>query len=73
MTNTNPVAISDLSDAELDSVAAGNGYGYSFKQLALGNTAVQVAQNNEINVSGFSFGSRQGGAQANNNNAGNQA
>ena len=71
MTNTNPVAISELSDADLDSVAAG--WGYSFKQLALGNTAVQVAENNQLNISAFSYGSRQGGSQANNNNAGNQA
>ena len=71
MTNTYPVAISELSDAELDSVAAG--WGYSFKQIAIGNTAVQVAENNQLNLSGFSFGSRQGGSQTNNNNAGNQS
>ncbi len=50
MTNTNPVAISELSDAELDSVAAG--WGYSFKQLALGNTAVQLTIHQSSSVHG---------------------
>lgn len=71
MTDTNTMTISELSDAELDTVAAG--WGYSFKQFALGNTAVQVAANNQVNISGFSYNSTQGGAQGNNNNAGNQA
>ena len=71
MTDTNALMISDLSDAELDTVAAG--WGYSFKQFALGNTAVQVAANNQVNISGLSYHSSQGGAQGNNNNAGNQA
>ena len=71
MTDTNTMTISELSDAELDTVAAG--WGYSFKQFALGNTAVQVAANNQVNISGFSYKSSQGGSQGNNNNAGNQA
>ena len=67
------MAISDLSDAELDAVAAGNGYSYSFKQLAAGNFALQIASNNQVNASLFSVRSSQGGSQSNNNNAGNQA
>ena len=71
MTHTDSLAISELSDAELDTVAAG--WGYSFKQFALGNTAVQVAENNQVNIAALNYRSSQGGAQANNNNAGNQA
>lgn len=61
----------DLSDSELDYVAAG--WGYSFKQFALGNVAVQVAANNQVNLAAINVGSAQGGSQSNNNNAGNQA
>jgi hypothetical protein len=71
MPNSLPVAISDLSDAELDAVAAG--YGYSFKQIALGNFALQIASNNQVNASFLSVRSSQGGGQTNNNNAGNMA
>ena len=71
MLDSVPVAISDLSDAELDAVAAG--YGYSFKQAALGNFALQIASNSQVNASFISVRSSQGGAQSNNNNAGNQA
>lgn len=71
MTNTDAMAITELSDAELDTVAAG--WGYSFKQFALGNTAVQVAANNQLNIAAFNYNSSQGGSQVNNNNAGNQA
>lgn len=70
MLNTGTLVISDLSDAELDTVGAG--YGYSFKQVALGNFALQLASNSQTNISIVSFGSGQGGAQSNNNNAGNQ-
>lgn len=63
--------VCDLSDAELDSVAAG--WGYSFKQVALGNLAVQVAENNQLNIAALNVRSRQGNSQSNNNNAGNQA
>ena len=65
------MAISELSDAELDAVAAG--WGHSFKQFSFGNTAVQVAANNQLNIAGVNYRSSQGGDQANNNNAGNQA
>ena len=70
MLNTESVAISTLSDAELDAVAAGWGY---FKQVAVGNFALQLAQNNQINAAYKNIGSGQGGDQSNNNNAGNQA
>ena len=69
MTDTE-MAITELSDAELDAVAAA---GYSFKQYAFGNIAVQVAQNNQLNLAGVNYHSNQGGGQGNNNNAGNQA
>lgn len=71
MLNTDVVAISDLSDAELDAVAAG--WGYSFKQVALGNFALQIATNNQLNAAVVNVRSNQGGDQGNNNNAGNQA
>ena len=72
MLNTEAVAISDLSDAELDAVAAGTGY-YSFKQIAVGNFALQIATNNQVNAAVLNIHSAQGGSQSNNNNAGNQA
>ncbi len=71
MSDTNAVVISDLSDSELDFVAAG--WGYSFKQIALGNTAIQLAENNQVNLAVLNYRSSQGGGQSNNNNAGNQA
>lgn len=71
MSNTQPVMVSNLSDAELDTVAAG--WGYSFKQVAFGNFALQLATNNQVNAAVLNIGSSQGGSQANNNNAGNQA
>ena len=71
MLNTEPVAISDLSDAELDAVAAG--WGYSFKQVAVGNFALQLATNAQVNAAVLNVHSTQGGSQSNNNNAGNQA
>jgi len=69
MINTDSMAITELSDTELDTVAAG----FSFKQYAFGNIAVQVAANNQLNLAGINYRSSQGGDQANNNNAGNQA
>ena len=70
MTNTDSMAITELSDAELDTVAAA---GYSFKQFSYGNVAVQIAANNQLNIAGINYKSSQGGSQSNNNNAGNQA
>lgn len=70
MLNTDVAVISDLSDAELDVVAAGT---YKFKQVALGNFALAFQQNNQVNAAVFNVGSNQGGSQTNNNNAGNQA
>ncbi len=71
MLNTDPVPIFELSDTELDSVAAG--YGYSFKQVAILNVAGQYAVNNQANAAFVNILSSQGGTQSNNNNAGNQA
>ncbi len=71
MLNTDPVPISKLSDAELDSVAAG--WGYSYKQVAILNVAGQYAVNNQANAAFVNILSSQGSSQSNNNNAGNQA
>ena len=71
MLTIDPVPISELSDAELDSVAAG--WGYSFKQVAVLNVAAQYAANNQANAAFVNIHSDQGGSQSNNNNAGNQA
>ena len=70
MRNTDPVPISELSDTELDAVAAGRGYA---KQVAFFNVAAQYAANNQANLSVVNIRSDQGGSQYNNNNAGNQA
>jgi hypothetical protein len=69
MSNTQAVAISELSDTELDAVAAGTGW---FGQVAIGNFALQLATNNQLNAAVVNVGSSQGGNQTNNNNAGNQ-
>ena len=71
MRNTDPVLISELSDAELDVVAAA-GWGYT-KQAALFNVAAQYATNNQANAAFVNIHSDQGGSQYNNNNAGNQS
>lgn len=71
MLDTQAVTISDLSDAELDVVAAG--WGYSFKQVAVSNFALAFQTNNQVNAAVINVGSNQGGSQTNNNNAGNQA
>lgn len=70
MRNTDPVPITELSDTELDAVAAA-GWGYT-KQVAAYNVAVQFASNNQANVAFANYASNQGGNQVNNNNAGNQ-
>lgn len=71
MRNTDPVPILELSDAELDAVAAA-GWGY-MKQVALFNVAAQYAENNQANAAFVNIHSDQGGNQYNNNNAGNQS
>lgn len=65
----------ELSDTELDAVSAA-GYAHavyqsSFGQFSMGNIAIGVQVNNQVNVTVLSFGSVQGGAQTNINNAGN--
>jgi len=73
-------AVYDLSDAELDAVAAGKhsytatAYGSflsSSGQFSLGAIAIGVQVNNQVNVAVLSFGSVQGGSQTNINNSGN--
>ncbi len=68
MSNTE-VIFSKLSDLELDAVAAGNHR--SSRQVAVGNFALQIARNDQVNVSYKSSGAGQGGNQSNVNNAGN--
>ena len=70
MITTHPVPISELSDTELDTVAAGGGY---FVQVAKYNVAKQWAANYQANLAVVNYDSSQGGSQVNNNNAGNQA
>lgn len=72
MFTTNRVPISELSDAEPDSVSAGTGWTLSFKQVSANNVAVQVAANNQANAAFINILSSQGSSQNNNNNAGNQ-
>ena len=67
MITTDPVPTSELSDTELDAVAAG-----SF-QVAIRNVAGQLAANNQANLALANIFARQGGNQTNNNNAGNQS
>ncbi len=73
MYDINPVPISELTDVELDVVAAGTGWASSFKQVAIYNGALQIASNNQANAAFINVFSNQGGNQNNNNNAGNQA
>ena len=67
MRNTDPVPISELSDTDLDAVAAGWGY---FKQVAAYNVAAQFAQNNQANLAVVNYRSVEGGSEYNNKNAG---
>ncbi len=69
MSNSTVLIISELADSELDVVAAG--WGYSFAQIAVGNFALQIATNNQVNAAFANLGSNQGGSQSNSNNAGN--
>lgn len=66
MPNNEVMTVSELSDIELDFVAAGRG-----RQVAFGNIAIQFARNAQTNLSLFSDSAGQGGAQTNLNNAGN--
>jgi hypothetical protein len=66
MTDKDSVAITELSDAELDTVAAGS------YQVAWYNAAVAVQTNYQLNAAALNVFNYQGGSQTNNNNAGNQ-
>ncbi len=69
MLNIEITMISELSDIELDAVAAG--HRHSSGQSAYGNFALQIATNGQLNVAVASDGAGQGGNQSNSNNAGN--
>jgi hypothetical protein len=65
--------ITTLSDAELDTVAAGWGYFNYNPQSAYGNVAVAYQKNVGVNISLVNIASTQINQQSNNNNAGNQS
>jgi hypothetical protein len=67
--NYSAAALYDLSDAELDVVAAAGDNG-TLVDISIGNIAVGFQVNNQVNVAVLSFGAVQGGAQTNINNAG---
>ena len=62
-------ALCQLTDAELDLVAAGAGR-HRFSQVSIGNIAIGFQINNQINIAVLSAGATQGGSQSNFNNAG---
>ena len=63
-------ALCQLSDDELDLVAAGGGHRYKLAQVSVGNIAIGIQVNNQINIAVLSAGAVQGGSQSNLNNAG---
>jgi hypothetical protein len=67
MTTTAIAPISELSDAELDTVAAA---GYNF-QVAKYNFALAYQSNKQVNAAVVNIYSNQGGDQTNINNSGN--
>ena len=69
-TSYEAAALCQLSDAELDLVAGGGGYHYKFAQVSIGNIAIGIQINNEVNIAVLSAGAVQGGSQTNINNAG---
>ncbi len=69
MSNDTAMTISELSDADLDAVAAGSHHGSG--QYARDNFALQFASNRQTNLALGSDNAGQGGNQTNSNNAGN--
>ncbi len=63
-------AVCELSDAELDLVAAAGTSRGSLVNVSIGNIAVGFQLNNQINIAVLSLGSIQGGSQTNINNSG---
>ena len=63
-------ALCQLSDAELDLVAAGGGHHHRLAQISIGNIAIGIQINNQVNIAVLSAGAMQGGSQSNFNNAG---
>lgn len=63
-------AVCELSDAELDLVAAAGSPRGSLVNVSIGNIAIGFQVNNQVNVAVLSFGSVQGGSQTNINNSG---
>jgi len=63
-------AVCELSDAELDLVAAAGVSRGSLVNVSIGNIAIGFQLNNQVNIAVLSFGSIQGGSQTNINNSG---
>ena len=63
-------ALCKLSDAELDLVAAGSAHHYKLAQVSIGNIAVGIQINNQVNIAVLSAGAVQGGSQTSINNSG---
>ena len=61
----------ELSDAELDLVAAAGSYHGALVSVSVGNIALGFQVNNQVNIAVLSLGAVQGGSQTNINNAGN--
>lgn len=62
--------VCELSDAELDLVAAAGSTRGSLVNISIGNIAIGFQLNNQINIAVLSLGSIQGGSQTNINNSG---
>ncbi len=67
---TYDAAVCELSDAELDLVAAAGSFRGAFANISIGNIAIGFQVNNQINIAVLSLGSIQGGSQTNINNSG---
>ena len=63
-------ALCELSDAELDLVAAAGSPRGSLVNVSIGNIAIGFQVNNQVNIAVLSLGSIQGGSQTNINNSG---
>ena len=63
-------AMRELSDADLDLVAAAGSSRGSLVSVSIGNIAIGFQVNNQVNIAVLSLGSVQGGSQTNINNSG---
>ena len=63
-------AVCELSDADLDLVAAAGSYHGGLVNISIGNIAIGFQVNNQVNIAILSLGAIQGGSQTNINNSG---